>query len=104
MTEAESIDPREHIHQDDPRYDGFRITEYWAATAVAPDDQEAPLFVTRGLAATFDLAPGPAFATDARRLVRLRDFAAWAADQFQCEVRVRHFVPEGEDEVYGTES
>lgn len=103
-TEAERIDPHEHIHKDDPRYDGFRIHEYWMATAIAPDNQEAAVLVTAGLASQFHLSPGPAMAADGRRLVHLREFAAWVAREFLVEVRVRHFVPKGEPEVYGPSS
>lgn len=104
MTEAERIDPSVHIDQDDPRYDGFRIREYWMATAVAPDNQEAPLFVVPGyMTEKFHLAPGPAMAADERRLLHLREYAAWSAKQYECEVRIRHFVPEGDDEVYERE-
>ena len=99
-TEAERIDPAEHVDKDDPRYDGFRIREYWMATATAPDNQEAPILVTTGLAAHFHLTPGPAMASDERRARHLREFAAWVAREFQWEVQVRHFVPEGEPEVY----
>jgi hypothetical protein len=101
-TEAENVDPREHIDPDDPRYDGFRLREYWVATAVAPDNQEAPLFVVPQMASDFHLSPGPALAADERRLLHLREYAQWAADAHQCEVRIRHFVAEGDDEVYGT--
>jgi hypothetical protein len=99
-TEAEGIDPHEHIHPDDPRYAGFRINEYWMATALAPDDQEAPLLVEPQMGADFHLPPGPAMAADERRLIHLREFAAWSAQVHDCEVRIRHFVPEGEPEVF----
>lgn len=102
-TPAERIDPAIHIDQDDPRYDGFRIREYWILTAVAPDNQEAPLFLPPHLAQRFHLSVGPAMAADQRRLVNLREFAKWARDELGWELRLRHFVPEGEDEVFGTE-
>ena len=67
-TEAETADPGEHMHPDDPRYDGFRIREYWILTAVAPDNQEAPLLISPNAGAQYHLADGPAMAADQRRL------------------------------------
>jgi hypothetical protein len=98
-TAAERIDPHEHIDPDDPRYDGFRIREYWIATAIAPDNQEAPLFVTPQMASDFHLSPGPAMSADERRRLHLRDYAQWIATHYEHEVRIRHFVPEGEPEL-----
>lgn len=99
-SEAERIDPHEHIDPDDPRYDGFRIAEYWIATALSPDNQEAPLFVTPQMARDFHLADGPAMASDERRLMHLREYAHWMATHYHAEIRIRHFVPEGDDEVF----
>ena len=103
-TEAERIDSRWHVSASDPRYDGFRIREYWIATAVGPDNQEGPLFVEPITAFRFHLSPGPAMAADERRLRHLREFAAIAARESGYEVRVRHFVPSDEDdEVFNNE-
>lgn len=96
-TEAERIDPNEHISADDPRYDGFRIRDLWVATATAPDNQEAMLYVDD--LDVVGLAPGPTFASDERRLVRIRKFAQLTATRCDCEIRIRHFIPQGEDEV-----
>ena len=53
MTEAENIPAEQHIDPDDPRYDGFRIKEYWALTMLGEDNQEAWSGSTRpGLSAT----------------------------------------------------
>jgi hypothetical protein len=103
MTEAEHVDPHEHVDPDDPRYDGFRIAEYWMATAISPDNMEAAVFVGLTEAERFHLYPGPALAADARRLVHLREYARWAAQFYNVEIRVRHFVPEGEPEIYERE-
>jgi len=93
------MDPREYVHPDDPRYKGFRIREYWLATALDPDDMEAPLYVSPLMAQMFHLAVGPAMAADERRLENLRDFAAWMATQFGTIVYIRHFKPDGEPEI-----
>lgn len=100
-TEAERVDPAENIDIDDPRYDGFRIREYWVATTVAPDNQEAILGINPVEAMSFNLTLGVAMATDERRLVRLRAYAEYAAEKFSVEIKIRHFVPvEGEDEIF----
>jgi hypothetical protein len=98
-TEAERLDPRQYVDADDPRYKGFRIKEYWIATAIESDDMEAPLYVSPLMAVMFHLMPGPAMAADERRLENLRDFAAWSATQFGVIVYIRHFKPEGEPEI-----
>ena len=98
-TEAEKVDPTEHVDQDDPRYKGFRIREYWVATAIGPDDMEAPLFVSLEMATMFNLAPGPALAAGERRLHNLREFAAWSATQWVISIDIRHFVPDGDPEI-----
>jgi len=101
MTEAEGIDPGVHIDPDDTRYDGFRIREYWVLTSTAGDNQEAPLFVTGPQARAFHLSFGPAMASDERRHRHLREYAAWMAEGNPgLELRLRHFVPEGDDEVF----
>jgi hypothetical protein len=97
MTDADRADPDEHIDQDDPRYDGFRIREIWAMTAIAPDNQEALLWVEPHDARPFHLSPGPAFASDARRLKHLREYAKAQAGLYGIEVRIRHFVPAADD-------
>ena len=94
-------DPAEHIDSDDPRYDGFRIREYWIATAIAPDNQEAPLWVPPSVALSYHLSEGVAFAADERRLKHLRDYVRMVVKGSDVQVRIRHFVPEGEDEVFG---
>lgn len=99
-TEAERIDPAEHIDPDDPRYDGFRVREYWMATAVAPDNQEAPVYVDPMMAQKFHLAVGPAMAADERRARHLRELAAWVAQEYETEIHVRHFMPKGDPEIY----
>jgi hypothetical protein len=97
-TDAESIDPDEHIDPDDPRYDGFRIREMWAMTALAPDNQEAILWVNDPRdAARHHLTPGPAFASDQRRLKHLREYAQEQATRHGIEVRIRHFGPLPDD-------
>jgi hypothetical protein len=99
-TEAERLDPREFVDQDDPRYNGFRIREWWMATAVDPaDNTEGPLFVSGLMAQMFNLMPGPAMAADERRLHNLRDFAAWSAAQYGTTICIRHFKPEGDPEI-----
>jgi hypothetical protein len=98
-TEAERLDPREFVDQDDPRYKGFRIHEYWIATCIDPDDMEAPLFVDPVMARMFNLGVGPAFAADERRLHNLREFASWSATQFGVIVYIKHFTPDGEPEI-----
>lgn len=101
-TEAERIDPTEHLPDDDPRYDGFRIHDYWILTNVGSDNQEAPLFVTPPQARAFHLSIGPAMASDERRAHHLRQYAAWMAEGNPgLEFRLRHFVPEGEPEIFG---
>ena len=101
-TPAERLDPEEHIDKDDPRYDGFRIREYWMLTAIGPDNQEAPVLVDTRAAYRFHLAIGPAMAADQRRLLHLREFAAYVASTFSDGddpgLKIRHFVPEGQDE------
>lgn len=99
LTPAERIDPAEHIDADDERYDGFRIREYWIATVVAPDNQEAPLGVDPLDAPRFHMTPGPAMAADQRRLHHLREFAKEIASANDIEVVIRHFVSEGEPEI-----
>lgn len=102
-TEAEKIDPSIHIDQDDPRYDGFRIHEYWMLTATGPDNQEAPLYVNRAVAVQYHLAEGPAMAADPRRLEHLRDYARAMIKVFgkeAGELKIRHFVPDGRDEIF----
>jgi hypothetical protein len=101
-TEAEQIDPKQHIDPDDPRYDGFRLREYWVATSTAGDNQEAPLFVGDQMGRDFHLSPGPAMAADERRLLHLREYADFMAKRFKVEIRIRHFVAEGDDEVFGS--
>jgi hypothetical protein len=96
-TDAESIDPDEHIDPDDPRYDGFRIREIWAATAIAPDNQEAMLWVDHHDAVKHHVAVGPAFAADRRRLNHLRAYAQEQATLHEIEVRIRHFGPLADD-------
>ena len=96
-TDAESIDPDEHIDPDDPRYDGFRIRQIWAVTAIAPDNQEALLWVEPSDARAFHLSPGPAFASDARRLKHLREYAQMIADREQVALQIRHYVPADDD-------
>jgi len=98
-SEAERIDPAEHIDPNDPRYAGFRIREYWALTCIDPDNQEAMIWINNRMAADFHLTPGPAMAADERRLLHLREFGQRAADELGYELRLRHFVPEGEAEV-----
>jgi hypothetical protein len=100
-TEAERVDPREHISAEDPRYDGFRIREYWMLTAVAPDNQEAPVFVHRDYAARHHLPVGPALAADERRREHLRELGQEMAQKFGTPFKIRHFVADGEDEVIG---
>jgi hypothetical protein len=95
-TDAE-LDPAEHIDADDPRYDGFRIRELWAATAVATDNQEATLWVDLEDANAYHLTQGPAMAADERRLRHLREFAQAIATRYGVEVRIRHFCPAGDD-------
>lgn len=94
-TEAER-DPEEHIHPDDPRYDGFRITQLWLATVIGPDNQEGVLGVDMQDARRFHMNEGAAFAADERRLAHLREFAAAISKRWDIEVRVRHFVPRDE--------
>jgi hypothetical protein len=96
-TEAE-LDPAEHIHPDDPRYNGFRIRELWIATAIAPDNQEAMLYIDVPEAVAFHVSPGPAFASDERRLNHIRAFAQAKATELGIEVQIRHFVPAGSAE------
>jgi hypothetical protein len=38
-------------------------------------------------------------AADERRLVNLREFAAWAASQYGTCVYIRHFKPDGDPEI-----
>jgi hypothetical protein len=103
MTEAEGIPPEQHISDDDPRYDGFRIREYWMLTTTGPDNQEAPLWVTEPQAVRFHLSPGPSMASDARRLHHLRQYAQWMADGNPgMTFVIRHFVPEGDDETFAS--
>ena len=92
MTEAENIPPEQHIDPDDPRYDGFRINEYWALTAIGDDNQEGMIYIDAELAARFSMIAGPAMASDQRRLLHLRELAAEAAVQHGIELRIRHFV------------
>ena len=100
-TEAERVDPAEHIDIDDERYDGFRIREYWMATVVAPDNQEGVLGIGPMEAIRFHLTMGVAMATDERRLSHLREYARYAAERFSVVIKIRHFVPvEGEDEIF----
>jgi hypothetical protein len=100
-TEAER-DPAEHIDQDDSRYDGFRMRELWAATAIGPDDQEGILFLDALEADHFHLPPGPALAADERRLRHLRVYAQAQAAAHRVEIRLRHFVAAPDDgEVVG---
>lgn len=99
MTEAERLPPEQHVDQDDARYDGFRIREYWLVTAIGPDDQEAAVGVDMSAARRHHLAPGLAMAADQRRLRHLRAFAREAAETTGIELRLRHFVPAGDDEV-----
>jgi len=99
MTEAERLPPEQHIDQDDRRYDGFRIREYWLATTIGDDDQEAALGVGAESMRRYHLPPGPAMAADQRRLIHLRQFAADCAKDFGLAVRIRHFVADGVDEV-----
>ena len=104
LTEAERVDPAEHVDDDDPRYDGFRIRDYWILTAIGPDDQEAPLWVTEGHARIFHLSIGVSMASDERRLHHLRQYAAWITEANPgMGLRIRHFVPEGEPEIFGTD-
>jgi hypothetical protein len=98
-TDAEKIDPTEFVDADDPRYKGFRIKEYWMATAIDHDDMEAPLFVSPLMATMFHLAYGPAMAADERRLINLREFAAWSASQYGIPIYIRHYVPDGDPEI-----
>jgi hypothetical protein len=98
-TAAEKVDPKEFVDADDPRYKGFRIKEFWVAMAIDADDMEAPLFVSPLMAQMFNLAFGPAMAADERRLVNLREFAAWAASQYGTCVYIRHFKPDGDPEI-----
>lgn len=98
-TAAERMNPREFVDQDDERYKGFRIKEYWIATAIDPDDMEAPLFVDPVMARMFNLSVGPAFAADERRLHNLREFASWSATQFGISIYIKHFKPDGDPEI-----
>jgi len=98
-TEAEQISPDQHIDQDDSRYDGFRIRELWLLTTLAPDDQEGVIGLNPALAAAFHLTPGPALASDRRRLRHLREFARVAAPRFGGELRLRRFIPAEDEEI-----
>lgn len=101
-TLAETIPQEEepHIDTDDPRYDGFRINEYWIATARAPDNQEAMLWVNGHEVIRYHLAGGPAMAADERRLAHLREYAQDVAETHHVDVHIRHFVSDGKTEVF----
>lgn len=100
-TEAERTSVDEHIDPDDPRYDGFRMTDCWLATMVGDDNQEGVLYVTPALAAMHHMSVGPAWASDERRLSHLRAFADYVHKQFDVEVHIRHFVPAPDDQAWG---
>lgn len=102
-TEAEHIDPTEHVSSADPRYDGFRIKEFWILTSASGgDDQEALLWLDPTTAHHFHLTPGPTMASDERRLVHLREYAKWVTGANPgYQLKIRHFIPEGEDECFG---
>lgn len=99
-TLAERTPLSEHIDDEDLRYAGFRIREYWILTSVDDLDMESALFVTLPNALHFHLSQGPAMAADERRLAHLVEFAEWLAKENPgVELRIRHFVPEGEDRI-----
>lgn len=99
-TEAERIDPHERISSDDPRYNGYRITEYWLATSIQEgSDQESAIGLDAIGAMRFNLNMGPAMAADERARLNLEEFARWAASSHQIEVRIRHFEATGRDQV-----
>jgi len=100
MTEAENIPPEQHVHPDDPRYDGFRIKEYWALTMLGEDNQEGMIWVDTARAIRYHMISGPGMASDERRLLHLRDLARDLVKEHGVELRIRHFVVEGEDEVF----
>ena len=99
-TEAEQIDPHEHVDPNDPRYKGFRIKEYWIATSTDGDDQESPIFVDLINARKFSISAGVAMASDRRRLYHLRKFVKHMSDYYGAVITIRHFIPEGEPEIF----
>lgn len=92
-TVAERIDPREHIGQDDERYDGFTMRELWIVTGSDHTGSEGLLMVPSVLSFLFELTPGPAMASDARRVRHLREFAQFVADTgLGGDITMRHLV------------
>ena len=87
---------------DDPIYEGFRITEYWMVTTLAPDNREGVLFVDEERADRFKISMGLAMASDEVRLANLRDFAQAAANEFGVELSIRHFVAADRESIYPT--
>ena len=90
-THPHPLDPP-HMDPDDPAYDGFRIQEMWAFTAIGPDDQEGVM------AMLMDGQPIPMIASDRRRFDSLRAMIDDLPPGSPM-VRVRHFVPAPDDGV-----
>lgn len=82
----------ERIEPGDPRYDGFRITDIWAALAIDPKDNQEGIPALPGTLI-------PLIAADERRLEDVRVAAKIIAAKLEHPVRIVRFVQAEDVEV-----